>query len=270
MNDLNDLKCGDWVKCLRPQEGIRANKYYCFKEYVNEAKNLVYLFGVSPKYYTWRFIKATYKEAQDAAGFKMGDEVKILRKPEGEGWPNNWLSSMDEMVGKVGKIESMGAFYNGGIALTIDGAARFAFPFFVLEKVNKESIKINMKTKVYCKNIVEFKALAAAAQEAGLTKSLHVADHNDLIFYVKGNEYGWCAKGSYTDTDDILFSSLFTELISYLVDKVPTLPAEIKVGEYTTKWVTKDNKIVQVRVGCQAVDVETINQIYNTIKTYNG
>lgn len=258
---MKDLKCGDWVKCLRPQEGISAYQYYCFKEYTDEDRDLVHLFGQTNQYYTWRFIKATYLEAQDAAGFKIGDEVKVVKKPEGQDWPNNWVPDMDDNIGESGIIEFIGM-----LGISIRGLG-YNYPFFVLEKVNKENI---MKTKVYCKNVVEFKALAAAAQEAGLTKSLHVADHNDLIFYVKDNEYGWCAKGSYTDTDDILFSSLFTELISYLVDKVPTLPAEIKVGEYTTKWVTKDNKIVQVRVGCQAVDVETINQIYNTIKTYNG
>ena len=73
--------------------------------------------------------------------FKVGDKVKIIRAAGcGENdWENAWVSEMDEYVGKVATVEVLCGM--GGIGLRceeIDEDGEFRFPYFVLEKVEKE------------------------------------------------------------------------------------------------------------------------------------
>ena len=68
-----------------------------------------------------------------------GDKVRIVRKAEGykDGWDNTWLDSMDDEVGKVGTVvEDSG---NKGIVVDTDGG-HWSYPYFVLEKVEEESL----------------------------------------------------------------------------------------------------------------------------------
>ena len=68
-----------------------------------------------------------------------GDKVRIVRKAEGykDGWDNSWPAGMDNEVGKVGfVVEDNG---NKGIVVDTDGG-HWSYPYFVLEKVEEESL----------------------------------------------------------------------------------------------------------------------------------
>lgn len=85
-------------------------------------------------------MKQVYLLAQEHCGLKIGDCVKITRKAtslEG-GWCNTWDRYNQECVGKTGKIKM---FENYGILVDVQIAENvtyaLAFPYFVLEKVEK-------------------------------------------------------------------------------------------------------------------------------------
>ena len=82
-----------------------------------------------------------YLEGHQNSGLKVGDRVRIARiaKSFENGWNNIWAEeSMDEWVGKVGTIiedaDKMGFLIQLDHAVDCD---IFAFPYFVLEKVNQ-------------------------------------------------------------------------------------------------------------------------------------
>lgn len=76
-----------------------------------------------------------YIKKQKAAGFKVGDRVKILCISDSNyrGWGNSWIPEMDEYVGKIGKITC--DYSSSGLTVEVPGLSRFNFPYFVLEKV---------------------------------------------------------------------------------------------------------------------------------------
>lgn len=85
-----------------------------------------------------------YIRAQGRSGLKVGDWVKVLRKAKSEarGWGNSWIPEMDDFVGTVQQIKSVGfsecsadagLYFVGGHESKLD----FGFPFFVLKKVRK-------------------------------------------------------------------------------------------------------------------------------------
>jgi hypothetical protein len=80
-----------------------------------------------------------YLEMQNSCGIKKGDKVRILRKAESYelGWDCNWVEEMDCYIGKSGEVSDTGS-YGIGVSFV---AANYAFPFFVLEKVEEDEGK---------------------------------------------------------------------------------------------------------------------------------
>jgi ribosomal protein L21E len=70
--------------------------------------------------------------------FKIGDKVKITDGPSVKEW-NYWVYSMDETIGKTGKIisksEEFGECYRVEIKLEIKSVI-WLYPEFALKKVN--------------------------------------------------------------------------------------------------------------------------------------
>lgn len=73
-------------------------------------------------------------------GFKEGDLVKVVRKPSKEeldGWnEDEWVSSMNDYVSAVGKIEYFQAKQTACIRFDDESDFHFGYPVFSLEKVN--------------------------------------------------------------------------------------------------------------------------------------
>lgn len=95
--------------------------------------------------------KASYEEAQEASGLKVGDWVKIIRKAEdGEnGWENNWSYKMNKNLDKIGVIKDING-YRGIEVFISDGENRscdksYYYPFFILEKVPAQEQKPDEK-----------------------------------------------------------------------------------------------------------------------------
>lgn len=80
-----------------------------------------------------------YLEKQKACGLKVGDKVKVLRKAEDDenGWEAWWLPEMDNFIGNT--FEIIDECKAEGFVL-IDNYTKenFSFPYFVLEKAEKE------------------------------------------------------------------------------------------------------------------------------------
>jgi len=78
-------------------------------------------------------IHEAYLVLQQAAGFRAGDRVRVLRKAEDFelGWPDSWSVYMDDFIGSVHTIQWVSQY---GIGL-VQGFGRYNFPWFVLEKV---------------------------------------------------------------------------------------------------------------------------------------
>ncbi len=82
-----------------------------------------------------------YVRKQKECGVRVGDKVKVLRKAKAyeNNWQNEWPKEMDEFIGKVGTVlYDQGVF---GLALQFIGInlTNYAFPYFVLEKVENSS-----------------------------------------------------------------------------------------------------------------------------------
>lgn len=90
-------------------------------------------------YYTYdpNLIKdeAHYIALQHMAGFEIGDKVRItgVAMDDQGYWDNVWTRAMHGLVGKVRTIEAIGF---GASGIRID-YFYYAFPFFVLEKVEE-------------------------------------------------------------------------------------------------------------------------------------
>jgi hypothetical protein len=81
-----------------------------------------------------------YIERQEAAGFKVGDLVKITRSAAAYelGWQNTWPLSMDGTVGRVGTIKKD----CGAAGLTVSfgpDELEYEYPYFALMAVGKIS-----------------------------------------------------------------------------------------------------------------------------------
>lgn len=92
---------------------------------------------------TGRIGKESYEMRQynwlKANDIGEGDKVRIARKAEDYdgGWNNNWAKSMDGEVGKVGFVVED----NGDRGIVIDTEnGHWSYPYFVLEKVEEESL----------------------------------------------------------------------------------------------------------------------------------
>ena len=86
-------------------------------------------------------IKEAYQVMQKECGIKVGDTVKVLRKAKSHemGWSASWVApDMDAMVGKEFVVD--GIFHEGGICRD-----KWAFPFFVLEKVKDAPVKSSIE-----------------------------------------------------------------------------------------------------------------------------
>jgi hypothetical protein len=94
----------------------------------------------------WGELYEAYKTLGKAAGFKVGDKVRVLRRADAFelGWTNHWHSSKTMFVGKVGEIDYIHS--DGDIHVIMDGVQRY-FPWFVLERVSeKHTITIDGKS----------------------------------------------------------------------------------------------------------------------------
>lgn len=82
------------------------------------------------------YVPKTYKELHTECSLKVGDWVKIVRKPEPRegGWRNLWIERMDPCVGACGEILETHEVYGFKVSL---GGKDCHFPCFVLEKVEK-------------------------------------------------------------------------------------------------------------------------------------
>lgn len=73
-----------------------------------------------------------YELNQMCSGIKVGDKVRVIRTAEDRerGWPNNWASEMDRMVGEEYTVR---AIYSYGIRFKEN--SYYSFPYFVLEVI---------------------------------------------------------------------------------------------------------------------------------------
>jgi len=80
-----------------------------------------------------------YEIKQKAAGFKVGDRVKVVMIAHNHenGWDNTWTSMMDKYVGEEGDITFI---CSGSKGIHLDSG--YNFPFFVLERVESPEEKI--------------------------------------------------------------------------------------------------------------------------------
>jgi hypothetical protein len=84
----------------------------------------------------WRELNKAYETLGKAAGFKVGDKVRVLRKANDYelGWCNGWSSEKDKYIGKVVEIDSV--CFSGSVVI-----GSWVFPWFVLELVEPVSEK---------------------------------------------------------------------------------------------------------------------------------
>jgi hypothetical protein len=89
-------------------------------------------------------VEEAYQVMQDNCGIKVGDKVRVLRKAKSfeMGWDTIWVSFMDEYIGSIGKV--LGSLDIHGLKVGFDDGSEYAFPFFVLEKVEKYKTKIRI------------------------------------------------------------------------------------------------------------------------------
>ena len=91
--------------------------------------------------------ESTYEERQaewiKENDIKVGDKVRIVRKARANegGWDNNWVPSMSDTVGEVGRVIDDSSAV--GIRVETDDCS-FAYPYFVLEKVEPKYIPFDL------------------------------------------------------------------------------------------------------------------------------
>lgn len=85
--------------------------------------------------FNWKPYIALQREWVEKNGLKVGDRVRILRKPIDfeDDWRGVWCKAMD---GYVGKVVNVLAIHSGNIIIGADGH-RSLCPYFVLEKVTE-------------------------------------------------------------------------------------------------------------------------------------
>lgn len=91
----------------------------------------------------------SYEEKQEQwvkkYNIKVGDKVRITKKCDSHenGWDNQWLSEMNDSVGKIGTITSIGS----SIFISINNSHNYFYPYHILEKV-EDTIKFNFGARV--------------------------------------------------------------------------------------------------------------------------
>jgi len=77
-----------------------------------------------------------YYESSRRRQFRKGDKVMVMARAEsGEsGWKNEWVEEMDTYIGSIGEVSRVDN-YKGIVILMNDGTRNYAFPHFVLRKV---------------------------------------------------------------------------------------------------------------------------------------
>lgn len=81
-------------------------------------------------------MEKVYQDAQAACGLNVGDYVRVTRTANTReaGWAGFWASNMDDTVGQVGVVLLR---HHGGVFVHILNESKHAYPYFVLEKVDK-------------------------------------------------------------------------------------------------------------------------------------
>lgn len=90
-----------------------------------------------------------YADAQKGCGLKVGDWVKVIRKAEDceAGWDNVWPYTNNHLEGKTGRISELQDCK--GICVYIpEYDDWWAFPYFVLEKIEKTEYEFRHFMKV--------------------------------------------------------------------------------------------------------------------------
>jgi hypothetical protein len=282
---MNEIKANSWVKyvgvegvAVSPKFKLEVGKYYYCDEIFSGCKGIwvdEYTHGI---YECAKFVPASYEEAQQASGLKVGDKVRLLRAPSHheKGWKLESLKSFNAYVGKIGTIIEVEG--ENGFLIDFKGCPHNCYlPFFVLEKVEQKENK--MRT-TYCKvnNKYEAEALQLIAEENERLVLAPVSSYlgnNGINSYVENkifelylNTYCFIFAAQKKDSDEVSFPQMIKLLGEYGKKK---LPDPMEVGKYTTEWVTNmsEDKILEVKVGCQTISVETITAVYQTIQKFN-
>lgn len=81
-------------------------------------------------------MELSYAERQAKSGINVGDVVRVERKAETneQGWDNCWTSSMDDTIGKVGKV--IDANEHGFYVAFPELMEGWRLPYFALSKVD--------------------------------------------------------------------------------------------------------------------------------------
>ena len=130
----------------------------------------------------------SYEKRQRECGLKVGDEVKILRKAEGneDGWGNCWPEEADTWVGKTGKI--IGDGEGSGVKVFLEEEDDWwFFPYFVLEKVeDNETPKHVEPVKQEEKKLTKYKVFTTITRKKAFTfKAISKEENNESIIFTK-------------------------------------------------------------------------------------
>jgi hypothetical protein len=107
--------------------------------------NITHIVSLSPRFpavNTAEILRKKYLQAQKRYGLKAGDRVRVIAKAGDYqlGWRNTWELRMDSAVGKNFTVKSIDGAT--GVDL-VEG--EYWFPFFVLQKINTNPIRIPLK-----------------------------------------------------------------------------------------------------------------------------
>lgn len=100
--------------------------------------------------------------------FKVGDKVKILRAAMNyeSGWQNTWERSMNDAVGKIGKVVWIPGSKNN-IQVEVEGISRYSYPDFVLEKVIDTPVPVLAPVATTDRGALKADAVLASKFKAG-------------------------------------------------------------------------------------------------------
>lgn len=79
----------------------------------------------------------------NATGVKEGSWVKVARaaKSHESGWNNSWMSEMNALVGRTVRVKDNRFAQGICLAISEHSSPFYAFPFFVLEPVEKPKVE---------------------------------------------------------------------------------------------------------------------------------
>ena len=133
-------------------------------------------------------MEKSYEERQRECGLKVGDKVKILRRAEAEeeGWNNDWCESMNEFIGKIGKVISNQG--EAGIKVEVcEFNNWWYFPYFVLEKVeDNETPKHVEPVKREEKKLTNYSVFTTNTREKAFNfEAISKEENNESIIFTK-------------------------------------------------------------------------------------